>query len=231
MSYFGKQVGRAILANNVTPSATSSSPQLVPSSARKPVGSAQVGKPLSVSISVPPERVDERCPRCNGSLIEEDGFMRCSGHKGEHFCGRRWIRGGPRRWLDPGTLPFGVCNCCRPRLALVAAEVGAICPGSHVEYLILPEGVMPRSEAAPFDVCRCCLPPQPLMQVAHGLVCRNKPQQHYSVEPGPGGDEVNWLGSAPMLDQAAMTASIDAALRANQADLTLFGLFVPPGGS
>jgi hypothetical protein len=114
---------------------------------------------------------------------------------------------------------------------LVAAEVGAICPGSHVEYLILPEGVMPRAEAAPLGVCRCCLPPQPLIQVANGLVCRNKPQQHYAVERGHNGDEVVWLGSAPTMDQAAVTAAIDAALSANQAELTLFGLFAPPGGS
>jgi hypothetical protein len=112
----------------------------------------------------------------------------------------------------------------------VAAEIGAICPGSRVEYMILPEGVMPRAQAAPLGICRCCLPPQPVVQVASGLVCRNKPQQHYGVKPGRSGEMI-WLGSAPAMDQAAVTAAIDDALRANQADLTLFGLFVPPSGS
>jgi hypothetical protein len=37
------------------------------------------------------------------------------------------------------------------------------------------------------------------------------------------------LGVLPALDQAAVTAAIDAALSANQAELTVFGLFVPPG--
>jgi hypothetical protein len=58
------------------------------------------------------------------------------------------------------------------------------------------------------------------------LVCRNKPQQHYQVEKG----DVVWLGLAPALDQAAVTAAIDAALSANNAELTLFGLFAPPVG-
>jgi hypothetical protein len=109
---------------------------------------------------------------------------------------------------------------------LVAADVGAICPGSHAEYLILPEEVTLRSEAAPLGICRCCLPPQPLVKVATGLVCRNKPQQHYRLEKG----EVIWLGLAPALDQAMVTAAIDAALSANNAELTLFGLFSSPTG-
>ena len=159
-------------------------------------------------------------------MAEEDGFARCGGR-----CGRRWVAGGSGRWLDPATLPFGVCACCRPRLALVAAEVGAICPGSHAEYLILPEGVTARAEAAPLGICRCCLPPQPLVKTASGLVCRNKPQQHYRVVNGPGSiEEVVWLGLAPALDQATVTAAIDAALSANNAELTLFGLFAPPTG-
>jgi hypothetical protein len=68
-----------------------------------------------------------------------------------------------------------------------------------------------------------------LVAVANGVVCRNKPQQHYQVKAG-GKDEVIWLGSAPALDQAEVTAAIDAALRANSAELTLFGLFAPPAG-
>jgi hypothetical protein len=153
--------------------------------------------------------------------VEDDGLMRCGGR-----CGRHWVGSGVGRWLDPATLPLGICNCCRPRLPLVAAEVGAICPGSHAEYLILPEGVTLRSEAAPLGVCRCCLPPQPLVKKSTGLVCRNKPQQHYGLEK----NEIVWKGLAPALDQAAVTAAIDAALSANNAELTLFGLFSPPTG-
>src|SRR5690606_8095925 len=118
--------------------------------------------------------------------------------------------GGVGRWLDPATLPFGVCGCCRPRLPLVAADAGAICPNSHAEYLVLPAGVILRTEAAPLGICRCCLPPQPLIEKAGSLVCRNKPQQHYRVEKG----ETVWLGLAPALDQAAVTAAIDEALSA-----------------
>jgi hypothetical protein len=109
---------------------------------------------------------------------------------------------------------------------LVSAEVGAICPSSHTEYLLLPEGVMLRAQAAPLGICRCCLPPQPLVNKSGALCCRNKPQQRYQVENG----EVVWLGFAPALDQEEVTAAIDAALRANNAELTLFGLFAPPSG-
>jgi hypothetical protein len=65
-----------------------------------------------------------------------------------------------------------------------------------------------------------------LVKIAAGLVCRNKPQQHYRLEKG----NVVWLGLTPAFDQAAVTAAIDAALSANNAELTLFGLFSPPTG-
>lgn len=217
MGYFGKQVGRPVA------SAKASAPTDPVFAQDSPAGgmasphfAAQVGKAQPAQS---PAMVD-RCPRCRGMLAEEDGFWRCGGR-----CGRRWVAGGPGRWLDPATLPFGACACCTPRVALVAAEVGAICPGSRTEYLLLPEGVRPRAVAAPLGICRCCLPPQPLVETAAGLVCRNKPQQRYGRVNG----DVVWLGLAPALDQAAVTAAIDAALCANQAELTLFGLFVPPG--
>lgn len=212
MGYFGKQVGRPVGASK---NSVSSEPVSSEQNAANTHFAAQVGKPLAKQKAA----ALDRCPRCNGTLAEDDGFMCCGGR-----CGRRWVAGGIGRWLDPATLPFGVCNCCRPRLALVAAEVGATCPGSHAEYLILAEGVKARAGAAPLGICRCCLPPQPLMKVATGLVCRNKPQQHYRVEKG----ETVWLGLAPAIDQATVTAAIDAALSANNAELTLFGLFAPP---
>lgn len=217
MGYFSKQVGRAVVA--------SKAPILhgKPLSGRdvvKPHFAAQVGKaPVMESVTV-----IGRCPRCHGKLAVDNGFMRCSGR-----CGRRWVAGGRGRWLDPAILPFGACSCCCSRVALVAADVGAICPSSHTEYLILPEGVRPRAEVAPLGICLCCLPPQPLVEIANGLVCRNKPQQHYQVK-GEGKGEVVWLGSAPVLDQAEVTAAIDAALCANSAELTLFGLFTSPTG-
>ena len=210
MGYFGKQVGRPVVVCQESPAAPLST-----SAGAKTHFAAQVGKPLAIQNVA----AVDRCPRCQGTLTEDDGLMRCDGR-----CERHWVAGGAGRWLDPATLPFGVCGCCRPRVALVSADVGAICPGSHVEYLIVPEGIVPRAEAAPLGICRCCLPPQPLVKVASGLVCRNKPQQHYLVVDGA----VEWVGLAPAADQAAVTAAIDAALSANNAELTLFGLFAPP---
>ena len=223
MGYFGKQVGRPVGTMK------NSTPPVLPTPERKeaaPHFAAQVGKQaVSQPITGQGVAAIDHCPRCNGVLAEDDGFVRCGGR-----CGRRWVVGGAGRWLDPATLPFGACSCCRPRLALVAAEVGAICPGSHAEYLILPEGVKPRREVASLGICRCCLPPQPLVKTSSGLVCRNKPQQHYQVVKGKGGqDEVAWLGLAPAVDQATVTAAIDAALTANNEELTLFGLFASPG--
>lgn len=220
MGYFGKQVGRPVVVRKDSSTSSSSAASEV----AKRHFAAQVGK----SLSAKPEAGQsvaavDRCPRCNGMLAEDDGLMRCAGR-----CGRPWVMGEGGRWLDPATLPFGVCSCCRPRVALVSAEVGAICPNRHVEYLIVPEGIVPRAEVAPLGICRCCLPPQPLVEVASGLVCRNKPQQHYHVVDG----KTEWLGLAPGADpaanQAAVTAAIDAALSANNAELTLFGLFAPP---
>jgi hypothetical protein len=219
MGYFGKQVGRPVGAGKPEGAKDSLATEKLETKAHF---GAQVGKlPAKVVAATV-----ARCPRCNGELVEDDGLMRCGGR-----CGRQWVAGGVGRWLDPATLPFGVCACCRPRVALVAAEVGAICPESHAEYLVLPEGVKARAEVAPLGICRCCLPPQPLVKGAAGLTCRNKPQQHYGVEQG----EVVWLGLAPTtnqaLDQASVTAAIDAALAANNAELTLFGLFAPPASS
>ena len=211
MGYFGKQVGRPVETSKGK-TALDGKPA-IPDDAQ-PHFAAAVGK----SLALPSAVTVARCPRCQAALVEDDGYMRCEGR-----CGRRWAVGGPNRWLDPATLPFGVCSCCRPRCVLVAAEVGAICPVRHTEYLLLPEGVKLRTEAAPLGICRCCLPPQPLVEVASGLVCRNKPQQHYQVENGA----VVWVGLAPGADQAAVTAAIDAALAANSAELTLFGLFAP----
>jgi hypothetical protein len=181
MGYFGKQVGKAVVTKD---SPLPDLPSLA-SYGTKSHFATEVGKPLSVQrlsvqkLSVQSVAAVDRCPRCNGVLGEDDGFARCDGR-----CGRRWVVSGPGRWLDPAALPFGVCDCCRPRLPLVAAEVGAICPGSHVEYLIVPEGIRRRVEVAPLGVCRCCLPPQPLVQVARGLVCRCKPQQDYQMACG-----------------------------------------------
>lgn len=220
MGYFGKQVGRPMTARKNAPAPAVSTSDVVQTHF-----AAQVGKPLTIQDgsghNLTGSRVAavDRCPRCQGMLTEDDGLMRCSGR-----CGGRWVAGGVGRWLDPATLPFGVCSCCRPRVALVSAEMGAICPSRHVEYLIVPEGIVPRVDVAKLGICRCCLPPQPLVKVANGLVCRNKPQQHYQVVDGA----VTWLGLAPAADQAAVTAAIDAALSANNAELTLFGLFAPP---
>jgi hypothetical protein len=223
MGYFGKRVGRPVGAAKVSASSTSVfDPDSPAGGVASPHFAAQVGKPLPGKS---PTAADS-CPRCGGVLAEEDGFLRCQGR-----CERRWMAGGSGRWWDPAMLPFGACGCCKPRLPLVAAEVGAICPGSRTEYLILPEGVRARTVAAPLGICRCCLPPQPLVETAAGLVCRNKPQQRYGKVSGDGdkASEVVWLGLAPALDQAAVTAAIDAALCANQAELTVFGLFASPG--
>lgn len=222
MGYFSKQVGRSVVATKSSRLPAQPSADLLSSAfnSARPRLAAQVGKLLPEQNSVS----CDYCPRCNGVLAEDDGFARCGGR-----CQRRWVVGGPGRWLDPATLPLGVCSCCRPRQALVAAAVGAICPGSHTEYVILPEGVIQRAAAASLGICRCCLPPQPLAKTASGLVCRNKPQQHYQIVQGVEGvEEVVWMGLAPALDQATVTAAIDAALSENNAKLTLFGLFASP---
>lgn len=219
MGYFRNQVGRPVVD---TKGATPSEQTAPAKSGSQAHFAAQVGKPLARQ-SAGAKAVD-RCPRCHGVLAEDDGYWRCGGR-----CGGRWVMGGPGRWLDPATLPFGACSCCCPRLALVAADVGAICPESRKEYLILPEGVLMRELAASLGICRCCLPPQPLVKMAAGLVCRNKPQQHYGKANGDVNGEMTWLGLAPAVDQATVTAAIDAALSANNAELTLFGLFASPG--
>lgn len=222
MGYFGKQVGQPVVVQEGAQEKAKEMSQSPAKGGNMPLFAGHVGK--AVAKEMASAGVD-RCPLCQATLHNEDGFARCGGrHDGG--CGRRWVCGGAGRWLDPATLPFGVCDCCSPRVPLVSAEVGAICPNSRVEYLILPEGILPKTTAAPLGVCRCCLPPQPLVKLATGLVCRAKPQQHYQVVKG----EVVWVGLAPAADQAAVTAAIDAALRANNAELTLFGLFSPPTG-
>src|SRR5262249_37612872 len=135
MGYFRNQVGRPVVETKNSPPPQQPTPA---KSGQQAHFAPQVGKP---SASQSATAVD-RGPRCNGELAEDDGYARGGGR-----CGGRWVAGGPGRWLDPAALPFGACSCCRPRLALVAADVGAICPASRTEYLILPEGVTERATA------------------------------------------------------------------------------------
>ena len=214
MGYFKASVGR--------PPGTRPETKPAPAAAHPPATGAffgaGLGRPVAV-VGAAATGADCRCPRCRGELIPDAGLFRCTGR-----CGRRWLAAGAGRWLDPAALPLGACSCCDPRVPLVAAECGAICPQSHTEYLVLPEGIRPRHIAAPLGICRCCLPPQPLMAVEGELVCRAKPHQHYTAA----GEPMVWKGKDLLPDQAAVTAAIDAALNANTAQLGVYGLFVPP---
>ena len=216
MGYFGARVGQAPGGHTPKP-AGDDSPMPTPRS----LFAAKLGQaPAVVSVSPvagPVTAQDApRCPRCGGALEDTEGVSVCQGR-----CGRCWLEVKAGRWLDLATLPYGACRCCEPRQALVAAECGAICPISHTEYLVLPEGIVLRSEAAPDGICRCCLPPQPLVRVDGALVCRAKPYQHYAMRDGA----VAWLGKAETPGLVETVAAIDAALSRNSAKLTVNGLF------
>lgn len=223
MSYFKAAVGKLIqpeLGQSPEQGKKKDAPTPALATARS-LFAAQVGGSLPPAASAPsqPARVPSVaiCPRCRSPLVDVDGFYLCQGR-----CGRRWLVATGGHWLDPAALPLGACGCCRPRQALVAAECGAICPATQVEYLLLPEGIVQRTQAAPLGLCRCCLPPQPLLVSGTTLVCRAKPYQRYKLQAG----QVHWLGAAQPTELAATVAAIDAALSANNAQLTLHGLFV-----
>lgn len=157
------------------------------------------------------------CPLCRGELVERGGLYHCEGR-----CKGRWVEDSPGYLLDVAALPFGVCGCCESPRPLVRGAVGAVCPASGMEYLLLPEGPVPREVAAPDGLCLCCAPPMPLVRQGGdegGLVCRAKPHNRYELVDGR--PELVASSSSP----AETLDAIDAALRQNSARLTVNGLF------
>lgn len=156
------------------------------------------------------------CPLCRGALRREDGLYRCTGR-----CRTRWVEEWPGHLVDVASLPLGICGCCEGPQALVAGESGAVCPTSGREYLLLPEGPVPRELGAPLGLCRCCVPPMPLGEQDDQLVCRAKPFNRYERV----GDQVRLILPSGGPDVADTLEAIDAALSQNSARLSLYGLF------
>jgi hypothetical protein len=89
-------------------------------------------------------------------------------------------------------------------------------------YLLLPDGGAFPADAAPHGICQCCIPPLPLVWRDGNLVCQAKPEHRYRRV----GDRVA-LAPAPQptLTPAEALEAIDAALRRNDARVSVNGLF------
>jgi hypothetical protein len=146
-----------------------------------------------------------------------EGLLICSGR-----CRARWLKTATGKLVDVASLPLGVCACCDPRQALAGAAWGAVCPASGKGYLLLANGPQPIESAAPDGLCACCAPPAPLVWDGERLVCSRKRGQVYARK-----ERANPQEPAPDNDgaQAAFVQAVDAALHANSAKLTVFGLF------
>jgi hypothetical protein len=168
--------------------------------------------------SVQPPLVEIRpCPLCQGPLTVEAGLYRCQGR-----CKARWIEREAGQLIDLAALPYGICGCCAKPQVLVRGEVGAVCPLSRNEYLLLPDGPILLTEAAPLGLCRCCAPPMPLIERDKQLCCQAKPGHLYDIQDG----RPALLTFGPsVVGQQETLAAIDAALRHNSANLTVNGLF------
>ena len=157
------------------------------------------------------------CPLCRGPLSREDDLYHCQGR-----CGARWVEASPGHLVDLAALPLGVCACCQPPQALVQSEGGAVCPTSGRPYLLLPDGATLPADAAPHGICQCCVPPMPLACRDGHLVCQARPTNHYRRVDGKVALIPTPRTTAP---PAETLAAIDAALRRNSAQVTVYGLF------
>lgn len=160
------------------------------------------------------------CPLCRGELAEADGLWHCQGR-----CRARWLAtaawGPGGGWLDVAALPFGLCGCCMPPLAMAQGRDGlAVCPGSGEDYLLLADGSSLALRDTPFGLCQCCAPPRPLARQAEAVVCAGRPHQAYELTAA------GWRPlREPPADASRALAEIDAALRRNAARLNVNGLF------
>jgi hypothetical protein len=159
------------------------------------------------------------CPLCSSDTERTDGLIGCVGR-----CRARWLEDGTGRLIDVAALPFGVCSCCTPRRALAGAEWGAICPASGKGYLLLAGGPALVETAAPDGLCTCCAPPAPLVWEEERLVCSRKRDRIYQHKGG-NGVTASETEKPNIGTQSEFIQAVDAALHANSAQLTVFGLF------
>jgi hypothetical protein len=154
------------------------------------------------------------CPLCRGELLADAGLWHCMG-----TCGSRWLRDGQGRLVDLASLPYGICACCDAPQALVRSDIGrAVCPGTGRIHLIRADG-RPVLADVLSGACSCCAPAQPLVRVGAAVVCPARPEQEYAQVNGV------WAPQATPPSVDITLSAIDAALRANSAKVTLYGLF------
>jgi hypothetical protein len=77
------------------------------------------------------------------------------------------------------------------------------------------------ADAAPEGLCQCCAPAAPLVRREGVLVCSAKPDHQYRRA----GEEVALITARAAPAAADALGAIDAALRRNNARLTVNGLF------
>jgi hypothetical protein len=219
MGYFGASVGEPI-SEKATVAEAAAAP--APTEVQKQgFFAVQVGpKACSAAGTLPAgnKPSSPRCPLCQEQLEQAEGLYQCAGR-----CKRRWWMDGLGKLVDAAALPYGICNCCQSPQALAPIGVGAICPRSGCEYLLLAQGPVAKTIAAPHGLCLCCIPAQPLVAQGEWLLCGAKPQQRYQWLAG----DLQWLGlaTAHSSGMSETLAAIDMALAQNSAHLTLHGLF------
>jgi hypothetical protein len=86
----------------------------------------------------------------------------------------------------------------------------------------MPDGTTLPADAAAHGICQCCAPPLPLVWREGNLTCQARPDQRYRRI----NDRVTLIPSpAAAATPVETLATIDAALRRNNARVTINGLF------
>ncbi|MBA3469247.1 MAG: hypothetical protein H0T53_06335 [Herpetosiphonaceae bacterium] len=171
--------------------------------------------PSDSAPPAPPPATTPTCPLCQGELLEDARLWHCVGR-----CGTRWLRADTGQLVDLAALPFGICGCCPAAQALVRSDVGsAVCPATGSVHLLLADGTAVVAEQLAAGRCLCCVPAQPLLRISTGVICPAHPAAPYEWNGGA------WQVVAPSKNSTTVLAAIDAALQANAAKLTMYGLF------
>ena len=156
---------------------------------------------------------ERACPLCQTILQHAGAWWHCNGR-----CGTRWLETSSGQLMDPASLPWGLCSCCSRPQPLSRTTMILHCPSTSIQYFPDSSGQLQPATPLPHGRCECCVPAQPLIEQNQRVYCPHHPHTTY-IRTAQGWQLKPHTAANPTLE------AIDAALHANSANWTLYGLF------